>query len=73
MSSSVKRQTISGDSGIANTTGGAHGALHGQLTQQPLGKFGHDGHMGQVGRILLGSSFGTEFLCSPDECSMSEQ
>jgi hypothetical protein len=37
MSSSVKRQTMSGDSGIANKTGGASGALHGQLTQQPLG------------------------------------
>jgi hypothetical protein len=60
MSTSVKRQTISGDSGMTKTTGGAHGALHGQLTQQPFGEFGHKGHTGQVGRILSRFSFGAE-------------
>jgi hypothetical protein len=37
MSSSVKRQISSGDAGITKTSGGAHGALHGQLSQQPCG------------------------------------
>jgi hypothetical protein len=70
MSSFGKCQTSSGDSGITNTSGGADGALHGQLTQQPLGKYGHEGHSGQVGRIESSFAFvyfGVVFPRTPPE------
>jgi hypothetical protein len=51
MLKSALKKTNSGASGTTKTSGGANGALHGQLTQQPLGKFGHEGHTGHVGRI----------------------
>ena len=53
MSTSAQSQANIGDSEITKTSGGAHGALHGQLTQQPLGKFGHEGQIGHVGRMLF--------------------
>lgn len=62
MSMSTKRQTGSADSGITKTRGGAHGALHGQPMQQPLGKFGHVGQTGHVGRILFATFFDGEFF-----------
>jgi hypothetical protein len=69
-SSFGKCQTSSGDSGITNTSGGADGALHGQLTQQPFGKLGHDGQIGQVGRIESSFAFvffGVVFPLMPPE------